>query len=654
MSRDLSPTPIDGNRTDQDRPHFGHSANIAAKGDKFSNFHLFGLSNSFPQSASPRGRLSSSSGSDGVNIEEVQTSLAQFGSPPSGTLVEASYCYHEPLSRRPTSILKEPLISANKSPTYGTLSDRDVECDWVNVEADTEGSKFILISSQCFWLVFTVVLLGYFIACFDSTLMPSSHPVITSCFGASQLASCLSTVFLITSTAFQPLFGRLSDTIGRKPVFLLVLAIFGLTTLWCALAGSLESFIVARAACGLGAGGTMSLGLIIVSDLVRIENRGVFQSHINLAFGLGSACGAALGGWLCDSLGWRWAFGLQVPVICLCFVLASSFTPSIDGPKLRGAEEGGRLLAFKTFDWLGSASLISAITCFILPLNLGGNIFPWTSPLVAASFAVAIIASCVFTRVKKRASQPLMPLHLLCRAPVANMVFANLLGAIASNTVLFNAPLFFRAVLLTSASSSGFRLAVPSLVGSLAGVSTGYIITYTRRLKPTLVFGSLMYLVGSVAILFMSKKMSATMSMVLITGVPLGQGFIFPNTMMSALVVSDHADQAVVTTTIGLWRNLGVVLGVAISSLVFQTSLLPNLKRYVADDAISRKVRSSVQTIESLEPRIQGQVIDAYAASLRITFFCAVFASVLILSLIVPIHLPRLRKGREVVVSGGE
>lgn len=122
-----------------------------------------------------------------------------------------------------------------------------------------------------FWLIFSQILAAYFISCFDGTIMASSHPVITSYFNASNSASWLSTAFLLTSSAFQPLLGRLSDAVGRKPLFVGCLGVFALATTWCALAGSIESFILARAACGLGAGGVMTLGSIIVSDLVPIE-----------------------------------------------------------------------------------------------------------------------------------------------------------------------------------------------------------------------------------------------------------------------------------------------------------------------------------------------------------------------------------------------
>lgn len=126
-------------------------------------------------------------------------------------------------------------------------------------------------STTRFWFIFSQILAAYFISCFDGTIMASSHPVITSYFGASNSASWLSTAFLLTSSAFQPLLGRLSDAVGRKPLFVACLGVFAAATAWCALAGSIEAFILGRALCGLGAGGVMTLGSIIVSDLVPIE-----------------------------------------------------------------------------------------------------------------------------------------------------------------------------------------------------------------------------------------------------------------------------------------------------------------------------------------------------------------------------------------------
>ncbi|KIW16764.1 hypothetical protein PV08_03954 [Exophiala spinifera] len=617
--------------------------------------HPFSLGGRFPTLSR---RSSNSSHSSDVDIQQLSLSFAQVGSFGSGSFLDTGVGRYGLSEQRPKTVLKHPSTSITATQVYGTFGDEDEESGVLKDADDIdEDDRFIGISPPRFWLLFLVIALGYFIACFDSTLMASSHPVITSFFGASQAASWLSTVFLITSTACQPLFGRLSDTIGRKPVYLLSLFIFGVTTAWCAVANSIESFIAARAVCGLGAGGTMSLSLIILSDLVHIEHRGVFQSHINLAFGLGSASGAALGGWLCDSLGWRWAFGIQVPVIGLCLIMAFVFTPSHMGPMLLVTTEGGAWSALKSFDYLGSVTLSLTVTSLILALNLGGNLLPWSSPVVLSCFVGFAMMGCLFVVIETRTPHPLMPLHLLCKAPVANLVFANLLGGVASNTILFNLPLFFQAVLLTSASDSGFRLALPSLVGSFAGISTGYIITYTRQLKPTLVAGAVVYMLGSVATCSISKHTSPVMTLILIAGVPLGQGFVFPNTMMSALAVSEQAQQAVVTTTIGLWRNLGIVLGVAVSSLVFQNSLTVNLRRIVKEggnDELIERARSSVQSIKLLPLPLRDQVTDAYAFSLRTSFLCAIAASAVMIVLILPIKLPRLRRGREMTFSTAE
>ena len=166
---------------------------------------------------------------------------------------------------------------ARRNPSYGTLPP---------IEDNEDESHFINISKRRFWFVFSGILFGYLIVFFDATLMASSHPVITSYFHASNSASWLTTVFFLTSTVFQPMFGRISDTIGRRPLHLFSIVIFCATTAWCALANNIESFILARAFCGLGAGGVASLGMIITADVVKVEYRGIYQSYINIVSGL--------------------------------------------------------------------------------------------------------------------------------------------------------------------------------------------------------------------------------------------------------------------------------------------------------------------------------------------------------------------------------
>ncbi len=292
----------------------------------------FGPENNGHYPLSAEQRSSSGSSESMIDEEELQYDLARVSSHPTGLGMEPT-----PPETMPPRTRSYGTVGPRRSTSHHTVRPRHPDGHPAIDGAATTKSdvEALNLSRGRFWLVFGGILFAYFVcfsadfiaklmpfkvACFDSTLMASSHPVITSYFNSSNSASWLSTVFLLTSTAFQPLFGRISDTIGRRPLYLFALTTFSLATAWCATAESIGSFIAARAVCGLGAGGTMAMGMIITSDLVPIENRGIYQSYINLFFGMGSIAGAALGGFLCDRLGWRWTFGIQVPYILLCLL----------------------------------------------------------------------------------------------------------------------------------------------------------------------------------------------------------------------------------------------------------------------------------------------------------------------------------------------
>jgi hypothetical protein len=250
----------------------------------------------------------------------VNTLLSRYGSPGGGTLGLSGGIgvFGTSLTRRSSTISLYPPTDAMRRPSrptmqyYASESPVPVQQPEFNIakdfpissEEDRPPSKFLYgVNNSQFWTCFTGIALVCFVSCFDSTLMASSHPVITSYFDASNYASWLSTSFLLTSTAFQPMFGRISDTFGRKIPFVASLMAFLVGTLWCALAQTILQFIFARAVCGLGAAGALSLGTIIISDLVPLGARGGYLSFLNLASGVGSSLGAAMGGFLAETLG---------------------------------------------------------------------------------------------------------------------------------------------------------------------------------------------------------------------------------------------------------------------------------------------------------------------------------------------------------------
>ncbi|THC95427.1 hypothetical protein EYZ11_005069 [Aspergillus tanneri] len=563
-----------------------------------------------------------------------------------------------------------PLLNSSSLPSYSgevdTAVDNGLEIDH-NLKripslaksteiADPEGrkslsdntgyaSRFINVSPVRFWLVFSGILIGYAIGFFDSTLMASSHPVITSHFHASNAASWLSTAFLLTSTAFLPLFGRISDTFGRKPVYLFSITVFFFTTAWCGSAQSIGSFIAARAFCGLGAGGVFSMGMILSSDLVRIEYRGVYQSYINLFLGLGGCLGLAFGGYLCDQVGWRGAFYVQLPFIFIYFVVAAWTTPGDLGLKRARAERAPLRQLIKQIDLVGSLILVLCVTALIMGLNLGGNIYSWTHPIVISSLIMAAVLSVVFVRYERTVERAVMPISFLSQQPRASIIFGNFFGSMSVNTMLFNAPLYFQAVKLASPTESGLRLVASTFSVTVSSVATGFLITWSKRLKPTILIGDVFLLFGGFAAASMEVCTPDVVAMVCVSLSSLGQGFSFPSLMVAVLATSEQDEQAVATTTLGLWRNLGSVMGVATSSWIFQNTLVYHLERMVTGpekETIIFLVRKSVQAISTLDPIHQHEVIGAYAAALRVTFGSAALWGAMMLLMHFGLRLPRL------------
>ncbi|KAI4674911.1 uncharacterized protein J4E84_010353 [Alternaria hordeiaustralica] len=480
-----------------------------------------------------------------------------------------------------------------------------------------------------FRFVFGGILLGYFVAMFDSTLMAST--------------------FLLTSTSLQPLMGRLSDTLGRRPLYLAGLVVLAATTAWCSFAQTIGSFIAARAFCGIGAAGVLSMGNIMTNDLVSIEVRGTYQAYINLFYGGGSACGAAFGGFLCDKLGWRMTFAIQIPILVMLFINAIFTTPSSLGPNLAKRYGLGLQEGLKGFDIAGSFLLTVSVAFLILGLNLGGNVYPWKHWIVITSLVIALVTGAVLVKVESRAARAVMPLPMLFSKPRGNLVFNNFFAQVGMNTILFNAPLYFQAVELETASVSGFRLAGPSVALTICGVSAGFIMTATGRMKWLIVVGSLSMLLGATCLSLMWDGIPKWLATVFLVPSSIGQGLSFPATSLAVLATSTQEDQAVMTSTLILWRSLGIVMGVSLSSLILQNALTSYLEALVTGHnkaKIIQHVRKSVRSIIDLDAKHKSQVIEAYSRSLRLVFISAIAMFIIVNILVFAIELPQLKKSK--------
>ena len=368
-----------------------------------------------------------------------------------------------------------------------------------------------------------------------------------------------------------------------------------------------------------------------------------------MAYAMGNGLGAALGGLLCDSLGWRWAFGIQVPFIVV-FVAASFYaTPDDLGPNLAKTQGKGLREAFKSFDAQGSVVLTVTVTSLILGINLGGNVLRWGHPFVITCLVLAVVGGSLMIPISRRAQRPVLPLHLLAKAPNGNLMWASFAFSICLNIVLFNVPLFLQAVRQTSPTVSGMYLIVPLVGVGLMAIGTGYWIAFTRRMMPPLILGQILLVVGVVSTTCLNQHLSTAAMLFLVPWVNIGQGLYFPTCTIATLSLNTLDDQAIVVSTLSLFRSLGSIHGVAISSWILQNALPFYLERTVkADDPVLKEkiveaVRKSVDVIRTLDPVHKAQVVHAYSQAMRVTFASGFLFAAAVIVLSWPIRLPKLQ-----------
>jgi predicted MFS family arabinose efflux permease len=321
--------------------------------------------------------------------------------------------------------------------------------------------------------------------------------------------------------------------------------------------------------------------------------------------------GLAFGGYLCDNIGWRGAFFIQLPFIFVYFITAASTIPADLGVKRAiNSERMTVVQLIRSIDLTGAFILATAVTALIMGLNLGGNVFPWEHPLVIGSLVAAVLLGIVLVRYERGVPRAVLPIELLSKNPRASLIIGNFFGAISVNTVMFNVPLYFQAVKLASPTDSGLRLVAASIAITASSVGTGFLITWSKRMKPTIILGGFCMLLGGCTAASLNMHTPYALAMICVSFSSLGQGFSFPSVMVSVLATSEQDDQAIATTTLGLARNLGAVMGVSISSWIFQNVLYYQLERNVKGvekDHIIALVRKSIRAISSLDPLHQHQ-----------------------------------------------
>ncbi|MBP2115030.1 MDR family MFS transporter [Paenibacillus silagei] len=400
-------------------------------------------------------------------------------------------------------------------------------------------------------LILTGVLLATFLAAIEGTVTGPAGPAIVGDFQGMQWLSWIFTAYLLAMAVTTPIFGKLSDLIGRKPVFIGGALVFLAGSLLCGVSQSMQQLIIYRGIQGIGAGALIPMTFTIIGDIYSLKERAKTQGLLSSVWGISSLVGPLLGGYVVDYLSWRWVFVFNLPFGLLSIIFISRY---LKEEKVRRKTK---------IDVAGVLLFAAGMGALLFGLTTGGQSLPWNSPLLLAILLAAVLLLVVFLFVERRAAEPMLPLELFSIRNIAVSTGANLLVSTLIIGLSTYVPLWVQGVFGKSAALSGLLLA-PMSVGWMLGSIAGGRMILRAGTRRTGMLGLSLIVIAAVGLTLMNADSSQQLLLVLMLFC--GVGFGYASTVFTIIAQSSvqHEQRGASTALNTFTRSLGQTVGVAI------------------------------------------------------------------------------------------
>jgi EmrB/QacA subfamily drug resistance transporter len=465
-------------------------------------------------------------------------------------------------------------------------------------------------------VILTGLMTGMLLAALDQTIVSTALPTIVGDLGGLQHLSWVVTAYLLASTASTPLYGKISDLYGRKPMFRFAIIVFLIGSLMSGVSTQMWQLIAARGVQGLGAGGLMSLAFAIIGDVIPPRQRGRYQGYFGAVFAVSSVAGPVLGGWFVDHLSWHWIFFINIPLGLVALLVTDR--------SLHGLVHVRRE---HNIDYLGSLLLVAGVSTLLLGLVNGGD-SSWTSAQTLALLGGGLVLSVIFVFWEERAAEPILPLRLF-----HNRIFSVSSGiGFAIGFAMFGAivflPLYLQIVRGVSPTQSGLEL-LPLMVGLLcASIFSGRRITTTGRYKRFPIAGTAITAVGLGLLSTLGSATPYWRTALFMLTLGAGIGLVMQVIVLSMQNSVDPRDMGVATASGVFFRSMGGTFGTAIFGTVLANRLASELATRLPAAALHGvnpgELTGSPQVIAALPAAVRGPVISSFVSALSTVFESAV------------------------------
>ncbi|KAI3334674.1 putative multidrug resistance protein fnx1 [Ustulina deusta] len=438
-----------------------------------------------------------------------------------------------------------------------------------------------------FWAIMTSMAVSSLLAGLDATAVSTALPSIIHDLGASQGYVWIANAYLLTTTAFTPIFGQTANIFGRNALTLFAIITFAVGSAIAGPAPTLGALVTGRAIQGIGCAGLNTMVEMVVCDLVPLRERGKFMGFIFAIYAISTTVGPLVGGAFASYATWRWIFYLNIPLagITLGMVVVSL------GALPKGSTMS--LSSIKRVDFAGNALLVTAITSILLALTWGGGQYPWSSWRTILPLVLGLVGLPLFLLFETRVPEPTTPARIFLN----RTSLAGCLCAFTHNMlvfwILFVLPVYFQAVLGTTAFRSGVNILPTAAVFTPFTIIAGGVMTKLGRYRPLLMVGFAFFPIafGLFTRLDASTTTGYWVGIQIIGAVAIG--IITPVTLQTILTPLPESDVAVATATWAFMRGFGTIWGAAIPLAVFNSKADELVAARLPDNESARKLLSN-------------------------------------------------------------